>query len=292
MTQNTISNTFETRLHEQILKVCHKIELNLHDNLKGPKIYTNYQRVGLIVLFVRSRKALRDFISELFESKWPSWLGLRDIPGKSTLQRWLKKWSVSWVRSLLQQTTTEPKRLAIDATGIDSWQRSRHYERRLKEFGLREKYMPYAKADILVDTESKQVFDFVLRMKPRHDVLGARTIFNRLKHEGLLILADKGYDSEKLHAQCEEKGNLMFAPVRDFKVKRPKGKNRRRCVEGCGVKGRRSIVESVIRSLKVRIVNLRSKLHYMKKREFGWHMVAYNLEKRLWRFWAIRLFGT
>ena len=37
------------------------MELSLHDNLFGSKIYTNYQRVALIVLFMRSQKALRKF---------------------------------------------------------------------------------------------------------------------------------------------------------------------------------------------------------------------------------------
>ncbi len=285
--QAELKNRYETKLHEQIIKVCHKMELNLHDNHKGPKIYTNYQRVGLIVLFVRSRKSLRDFVSELYESKWPIWLGLREIPSKSTIQRWLKKWSVSWIRKLLQNTTKEPKLMAIDATGIDSWQRSRHYEKRIGAA-----HMPYAKADILVDTESKQVFDFVMRMKPRHDVLGARTIFKRMKFKGILILADKGYDSEELHELCRKKGNIMFAPVRDFKVKKPKGKNRRRCLKGCKLKGRRNIVEAVIRSLKVRIGNLRSRLHYMKKREFAWHLVEYNLKLRLWKYYFKYLFWT
>lgn len=203
------------------------------------------------------------------------------------MYRWRKKWSVSWIRKVLQESVDLPERLAVDATGIDSWQRSRHYERRVGS-----EYMPYAKADILVNTESKQVFDFVMRMKPRHNVLGAETMFKKLKYKGLTILADKGYDSEELHKLCCEKGNTLFAPVRDFKVKKHKDKNRKRCMQGHEHKGRRSIVKSVIGSLKVRVVNLKSKLHYMKKIEFTWHLVAYNLQKRLWRIYFVKLFGT
>ena len=177
--------------------------------------------------------------------------------------------------------------MAIDATGFDSWQRSRHYERRIGAA-----YMPYVKADIIVDTKTRLVCDFVIRMKPRHDVLGAKTIFNRIRFKGKLILADKGYDSEPLHEVCRKKGNLMFAPVRNFNVQRPKGVNRRRCKEGHMMKGLRSIVESVIRSLKARIYSLRSRLHYMKKREFAWHIVAYNLQKRLIRCRVYWVFGT
>lgn len=281
MVQKAISNQYKADLHQQILKVCHKLELNLHDNHYGPKIYTNYQRVALIVLFTRSRKALRDFCSELIESKWPSWLGLREIPPRSTLHDWLKKYDLSFVRKTLHKIMkhNEPKIMAIDATGIDSFHRSRHYEKRLKQCGFRKPYEPYAKADILVDTETKFIYDFVLRTKPRHDVLGAKTIFKRLEFHPDIILGDKGYDSDNLHEILFQKNILFDAPIRDFKVKKPGGKHRKKCINPHPHKGKRSIVESVIRSLKVRLRNLKSKHHFMKKRELGWHIITYNLEK-------------
>ena len=279
--QNIISNTFETKLHDEIIKLCHSMELNLNDNHKGPKIYTNYQRVALIILFLRSRKSLRDFAKELFESRWIKWLGLREIPSFRSIHEWLKRWDLKWVRKLLEQISTKsnPRTMAIDATGFDSWKRSRHYERRLKDFGVHNPHTPYAKVDFLVDTDSKIIHDFVLRTKPRHETKGARTIFKRMKQKQVLILADKGYDSEELHEIAIEKGNLMYAPIRDFKVKKPSGKNRRRCwKEKPENAGMRSIVEAVIYSMKTRVTSLRSKLHYMKKREMAWNIITYNLE--------------
>ena len=301
MNQQEISNQYKTKLHQQILKVFHKLNMNLHNNILGPKIYTNYQRVALIVLFTRSRKALRDFCSELVESKWPRWLGLQELPSKSTLQRWIKKFDLSLLRSLLFSTIKDenPKFMAIDATGIDSWQRSRHYERRVRQCGVHDFHTPYVKADLLIDTKTKLVFDFVLRSKPRHDVLGAETIFKRLKYVPDEIFGDKGYDSEHLHELVVQKGALFYAPVRDFKVKRPKGKHRKRCLKGNPRYGKRNIVESVNRSLKVKLRSLRSKLHFMKKREFAWHIITYNLEllskqALFYLWWLLRAtsFGT
>ena len=276
MIQTELSNQYEVELHHQILKLFHKSELRMHDNILGSKVYTNYQRVALIVLFQRSRKALRDFISELKESRWIRWLGLIEIPSKSTLHNWMKKWNVSRTRDFLKKTVEEetPSLMAIDATGFDSWQRSRHYERR-----IRAEHVPYAKADILIDTESKLIHDIVLRIKPRHDTLGAKTIFRRLKQKDVLILADRGYDSEPLHELVAESGNIMFAPIRNFKVRKVKGKHRRRCSEGHKLYYQRNIVESVNFSLKSRFRSLRSKLHFMKKREFMWKVITYNLEK-------------
>ena len=193
MTQKTLTNQYEVELHRQILKVCHKMELPLHDFNRGCKLFTNYQRFSLIVLFQRSGKALRNFVSELRESRWPSWLGLKELPSKSTLHSWLKKWDVSFLRKILLTTIAQqkPSLMAVDATGFDSWQRSRHYERRIEAA-----HMPYAKVDLLVDTKSKLVHDWVLRIKPRHDTHGASTMIKRFKQKKVLILADKGYDSE------------------------------------------------------------------------------------------------
>ena len=277
MTQKTIHQyTLKNILHQQILKVCHTMELPLHYNRKGPKTFTNYQRVGLIVLFLRSKKALRDFVSELYEMKWVSWLGLKEIPGKSTLHDWLKLFDLTKLRQFNQQVLVDqqPKMMAVDATGIDSWQRSRHYERRIGA-----SYMPYAKLDILVDTNTLFIYDFVLRIKPRHDVLGAKTMFKRMKNKNILILADRGYDSEPLHKIAKEKGNLMFAPVRDFHVRKPGGSNRRRCSKGNKQYSRRNTVESVIHSLKSRFTSLRSKKACLKKRELAWQVIVYNLQK-------------
>lgn len=281
MNHQEIFDQYETKLHAQILKVFHASDMKYHDNKFGNKVYSNYQRLALIVLFMRSRKPLRQFVAELKESKWPRWLGLRDIPSYRTLHHWLTRWNVSWLRNILNTTVVKkkPSVMAIDATGFDSFNRSRHYEKRLREFGVNNAKMPFAKVDLLIDTENKLVYDFVLRTKPRHDTLGAKTMVQRLKHKGVLILADKGYDSEPLHEIVAKTGNLMYAPVRDFNVKKPGGKHRRRCALGHEQYFQRNIVESINFSLKSRFRSLRSKLHYMKKREFAWQIITYNLEK-------------
>jgi len=249
----------------------------LHSNHKGPKIFTNYQRVGLIILFLRSRKSLRAFTKELCELKWTSWLGIKSLPGKSTLHDWLKMFDMQTIRQLLQYIVTDekPSLMAIDATGIDSWQRSRHYQWRIGEPN-----MPYVKFDIIVDVHSKLIHDFTIRTKPRHDVLGAEGMFKRMKHKGVKILADKGYDSEPLHEIAHEMGNSMYAPVRKSTRKRPKGWFRRRCVEKDPEYSMRNIVENTFKVFKqVRVSALRSKKAVMKKREIAWHVIIYNLEK-------------
>lgn len=277
MTQKQILYTFKSKLHCQILKISHSFGLVLHQNRFGPKIFTDYQRFALIVLFLRSGKALREFVETLPESRWTSWLGLREIPSKSSLHAWMRQYTTAYPRLLNEMLLKDekPSLMAIDATGVDSWQRSRHYERRIGETP-----MPYAKLDLLVDTKKFLIHDHVLRIKPRHDTLGARTMFQRLKLKNMLVLADRGYDSESLHQVAEQQKITLYAPVRNYHVKKPHGKHRRRCSKGNIQYSRRNCVESLIHSFKTTRVNhLRSKKAYMKKREIAWQILTYNLIK-------------
>ncbi len=282
--QNQIYQLTENKLHSMILKVCHMVEMPLHFNKKGPKVFTNYQRIALIILYKRSKKSLVDFVSELYETLWPRWLGLKEIPGKSTIHDWIKLFEMPVIKVLHKAILpkNKPNLMSIDGTGLDSWQRSRHYEKRLKDFGVHDPYTPYAKLDALIDTETMLIYDHVLRIKPRHDVIGAESIFKRGDFEGVKILGDKGYDSEKLHEIIRAKGGTFFAPVRKSSRKRPKGFYRRKCVEGDKDYGMRNCSESGFHALKQRFVpNLRSKLPHLKKREMGWIVIVYNLMKRI-----------
>ena len=264
---------YEYKFQRQLLNIFHAVENRRFANQIGPKFYSQYQCFVLLVLYKRSKLPLRQFVDSLYESKWPKWLGLSEIPTKSTLHRWLQNFSVAHLRRFLLQTKPKTKLTAIDATGIDSWQRSRHYERRIGEA-----QMSYAKLDIIVDTESLFVIDHVLHMKPRHDIIAAKSMLCRTKLKGKM-LADKGYDSEPLHKLAHSKGIDFFAPVRKSNRKRPRGFFRKKCVHQDEQYSRRNTVESAIHATKCQIPNLRSKLHYMKKREMALALLVYNIER-------------
>jgi transposase len=113
----------------------------------------------------------------------------------------------------------------------------------------------------------------------RLDTLGAATMIKRLKMK-LKILGDKGYDSEPLHELAQEKGSILYAPVRNMARKIPKGRNRKRCAKGDEDYTKRNIVESIFHSLKaVRVTSLKCKKHYLKKREMALYGLVFNIEK-------------
>ena len=263
-------------MHSEFINLFHELGLPMHFNHTGTKTFTNYHRIAVIVLYYRSKKSLRDFVEELNESKWISWLGLKKDPKKSTLHDWLKLFGMKALRLMNSLVLPKNSKLtAIDGSGVDSWQRSRHYARRIGE-----PPMPYAKIDLFVDVEKQMILDFSLIMKKEHDSKSATKIFKRNNLRDKIILGDKGYDSEPLHKVALSKKNTLFAPVRESSRTNPKGWNRRRCAKRDEEYNQRVNVESCIHSLKKRrIPILRSKLHYMKKREMGWTLIAYNLDK-------------
>jgi hypothetical protein len=283
MIQQIVLPKYNNNLEEQLIKIFHSADLPLHFNKTGNKEFTNYQRMALIILLRRSKKSLRDFVVELKESKWVSWLGLKKIPKKSTLHDWLRIFNMKVIRKICKVLLPKKIKLtAIDGTGFDSWQRSRHYEKRIGEPN-----MPYAKADLFIDVKTQKVLDFSLITHRQHDVKVAEKIFKRFNLKDITILADGGYDSEPLHEIVRQKGGILFAPVRktnkkSLKRKRPKGFYRRQCVELPEFMGQRSIVESVNYSIKQKQVNsLRSKKSFMKQREFGWQIIWYNIRMDL-----------
>ena len=287
MLQQIILPRFNSKIEEQLIKLFHKIDLPLHFNKTGNKEFTNYQRISIIILFYKSGKSIRDFIVEIKESKWVSWLGLKKIPKKSTLHDWLKMFNMKTIRKICKVLLPEKIELtAIDGTGFDSWQRSRHYEKRAEEIGSLP-HMPYAKAGIFIDVKTQIILDFDFVMKHEHDVKIAERIFKRNTIKNIIGLGDKGFDSENLHEVARANGIVFYAPVREmnkraFKRKRPTGFYRRQCVNLPDFMGMRSINETVNSVLKrTQIHYLRSRTFIMREKEFGWNIVLYNIKRTI-----------
>ena len=281
MIQNQLTQT-DNPMNQEFINLFHELGLPLHFNKTGKKDFTNYHRIAVIVLYYRSKKTLRDFVEYMEESKWLGWLGMKKAPEKSTVHDWLKLFGMKALRIMNSLVSPKNAKLtAIDGSGIDSWMRSRQYAKKIGDPN-----MPYAKIDIFIDVEKRMIIDFSLIMKKEHDSKSATKIFKRNDLRDKTILGDGAYDSEPLHELVRDKGGKLFAPVRKRNKKslkqKPKGKYRRLCVELPEFMGQRSMVENVIYVLKqTQIVALRSKKTHMKMREFAWHVILYNIKRRV-----------
>jgi hypothetical protein len=288
------TTNFNNKLHKQILKLCHCAKLRPHNFVRGSKLFDNYQRVALIVLFIQSGKSLRDFTGNLNGSlnSWKHWLQLKKLPSKSTLHLWLKTFNLKFIRELLHQAISGIKSeiVAVDGSGIDTYHKSSYYQKRLKDFGFRKLNNPWHKLDIIVDVKSKEkwILDFSFLIKQKHDSKVAWRLFNRFKLKNLIVLADKGYYWLDLFDFLRRKNNSLVVPPKEYgKSRRTKKRLTRLNFHQTYENNKelyalRNNVESVFSSLKrVQGLKIRSRKSFMKKREMGWNILWYNLRKKL-----------
>ena len=286
-------NQFNNKLHEDIIKLCHHAKLKPHNFIMGSKLFNNYQRVALIILFIQSGKSLRDFVKDETGSllPWKRWLQLPKIPAKSTLHDWLKSFNLGFIRKLLHQTISDikPEIIAIDGSGIDTYHRSSYFQKRLTDFGFLKPKSPWHKLDIIVDVKSKEkwILDFSFLLQPRHDSQVAWQLFKRFNLKHLKILGDKGYYWFKLSKLLNSKNNILIVPPKNYGLKcihnnLERHRFHKQYYENEEIYSLRNNVESVFSSLKrVQRLKLRSKRSFMKKREMGWHIVWYNIRKKI-----------
>src|SRR3990167_4372522 len=289
MLQQIILPKFNNNLEEQLINLFHESDLPLHFNKTGYKDFTNYQRLSLIVIFRRENKPIRDFLKDLKESKWVSWLGLKRIPKKSTFHDWLNLFDTKLIRELINFSVDKSnlKVVAIDGSGVQTNFQSPYYQKRLKELGEKIKNN-YHKLDIIVDVYGrKQIIDYSFRLKNRHDSFVAKKLLKKIKFRRCKILADKGYPDYSFIENSKTKQNNFISPPKNYggKCRHDNFKRRKKILNfeaNKGIYRRRVIVESVFSSLKRKQnLKLRSKLSYMKKREMGWHILYYNIRRNI-----------
>ena len=289
MLQQIILPKFNNNLEEQLINLFHESDLPLHFNKTGYKDFTNYQRISLIIIFRRENKPIRDFLKDLKESKWVSWLGLKRIPKKSTFHDWLNLFDTKLIRELINFSVDKSslKVVAIDGSGVQTNFQSPYYQKRLKELGEKIKNN-YHKLDIIVDVyRKKQILDYSFLLKNRHDSFVANKLLKKIKFKKCKILADKGYPNYDFIESSKIKQNNFISPPKNYgrKCKHNNLKRARKIrnfESNKPIYRRRVIVECVFSSLKRKQqLKLRSRLSYMKKREMGWHVLFYNIRRNI-----------
>ena len=279
-------NSFRQELNEIILS----LDLPKYPNWRGNKQFTTTQRLSCVILYIRSGKSLRDFCEEFNnESQWPRYLELKYDISRASLNRWLKQFDLDFIKKLLDQTNfgETPEVLGIDGTGIDTQFKSRYYEKRLKEFGRKQK-SNYHKLDIIADMNGKKkIFDFSFLMKQRHDLPVARRLLKRLKFKNVIIVADKGYFDFDLFTQTEFKNNYLLFPPKNFGGKCKHNNILHKKIKTnyhkyIDIYHKRSNVEGIFSVLKrTSLKKIVSRKYSTKKREMAFKIVLYNMKKNV-----------
>ena len=278
--------SFKQELNTIILR----LDLPEYPNNKGNKKFTTAQRLSVVILYLRSKKSLRDFCEEFNnETKWNIYLELKYIITKSSVNRWLKEFDLDFIKRVLDETNSgeKPELLGIDGTGIATQFKSSYYQKRLKEFGRKPK-SNFHKLDIIADMDGKKkIFDFSFLMKQRHDLHVAWKLFKRFNFKNIVIVADKGYFDYDLFRFLEVTNNYLLFPPKNFGGK---------CIHNNliyrkiqinyhkykDIYNKRSNVEGVFSTLKRTVLTkIVSKKYQTKKREMGFKIIIYNMNKNI-----------
>ena len=153
---------------EELFEILLSLNLPEYPNKYGNKQFTTFQRLGLVILYFRSKLSLREFCDYInYESLWKRDFQLKYDLKKSTLNDWVKSFDLTLLKEILDQTNKEdkPKILGIDGTGLSSKYKSSYFQKRLKDFGINYK-SPFHKLDIISDLEGKKkIYDFTLTIQ-------------------------------------------------------------------------------------------------------------------------------
>lgn len=162
----------------------------------GPKTYQLFDHVFALVavaIFRLSLRRVEKLMKELFGIKTPSYSALcksrKRIP------------SLLWQRIMELTAGATHICVAIDSTGISRANPSHHFVKRID----REKPVKsYIKQSSLFDVRKKVFVALRVRSRPRHDVMDAKYLLERVEMKTLL--GDTAYDANWLHELCWKRG--------------------------------------------------------------------------------------
>lgn len=289
---------FKDELNEIILS----LNLPKYSNKTGNKQFTQAQKLSCVILYFKSKLPLREFCNHFNnETLWPRWLLLKYKITKSSVNRWVKEFSLDFIKQILNETikNDSPEILGIDGTGISSKFKSSYYQKRLKDFGLNPR-SPYHKLDIVCDLKGKKkIFDFTFTMKQYNDKKQARRLFNRFKFKNITIIGDKGYYYFYLFSRMKAMNNIFIVPPLNKGGKEVHDNIVRKQFQQTfndyqDLYPLRNNVEGVFSALKRTILTkIVSKSSMTKKREVAFKIIIYNMKKNIsmqFLFWKYCMF--
>jgi len=202
-----IKNKYK-KVADLVYKLFKIAEMPLHFSKYSNKIYSNFKHLFLLVYKQFRKFTYEDLMTDLeSNTELKAYLGFRKLPHYTTLIKFASGLSAEVLDKLVlafKQLLPNPKKVAIDATGISLDNASLHY---CKRIGLPAKKRPFMKTTFVVDIEHFTILLCKLRKKSRHDTKDAKPMIKKLaKHyKPDILYADRGYDDNKVFKLCFEK---------------------------------------------------------------------------------------
>ena len=178
--------------------------------------YTQHQMMGMYAHKLRLNLTYKETVDDFrSSSEKRKILKLKTFPDASTLQRFFKKSKQKWFNQIneiiLSFYNLKPEIIALDGTGFTSDQGDIYYRKRAKK-----KRISYTKNHISIETKYQLILYRQSIKGPKHDSPQAIPNLRAIqKYKSRYIVADKGYDSEKIRTYInDEMKSLAMIPVK------------------------------------------------------------------------------
>lgn len=256
------------------------------------KEFTTYQLLTLLLIKIYEKKGYRAFISWLKISDIQKWLQLRKIPHFTTLQKFADRLKVPMLEKLLMTSgeTKSFQRGALDATGLTFRNPSRHYEKRMTDFGQKIiKKRDFFKCAIVADVDHQLILALKTRKKSRNDNRDFFPLWNKVKHlKFKWFYMDRGYDSEENHKAIFDSGKKSFGCLKrlDVPIHRTQGTTRKMMKRQLKHKKKnwRVLIESINKAFKAVVGHvIEAKKYHTQKVDLLLKLIVYNLYRKVTR---------
>jgi hypothetical protein len=278
--------------YKKVTDFCYELfniaELPLHFSKYSNKIYSTYQKLFLLVYKQFRKFTYEELLTDIADNiSLREYLGLVKIPDFTTLIKFAKKLPLELLERLMsafQKLIPDPKRVAIDATGISLDNASSHY---CKRIGKPYKKRPFLKTTFFVDIDNYIILLHKSRRNNRHDTIDAKILFKKLskKFNPKTIYGDRGYDDEQIFEFIDEtlKAEPLILQRRiDIQNHRRKGHYRRKhfkTFDYCEY-SQRNKIETTNSMFKRRFgSSAKSRGAKRQKLEVFFRVIAYNIDR-------------
>ena len=277
---------------KKVAVFCYKLfaeaGLMLHKSKFSNKLFTQYQHLFLLVYKQFRKFTYKELLEDLSDNlTLRAYLGLHKLPEYTTLIKFAKRLPNSIFDKLVtafSKFIRQPKKVAIDGTGISLDNASPHY---CKRIGKKYHQRPFLKLSVIVEIRQYLILQFKVRKKTRHDLIDAYPMVKKLakQYKPEAFYGGRGYDSEKLFKLVfEELGAypLILQKRLDVPKHRRKGEYRKQTIDvfDYGEYLQRNKVETAFSIFKRKFgFSIRSKDVKMQKIEAMCRIIAYNIDR-------------
>lgn len=271
-------------------ELCRIAEIPLHFSIFSNKMYSNFKHLFLLVYKQFRKFTFEELMTDLEDNlTLKIYLGFKKLPHYTTLIKFAKRLPMAVIDKLLvafKNFIPNPKKVAIDATGISLDNASSHY---CKRIGKPYQKRPYMKATFIVDIERYIILVCRQRKRARHDTKDAKPAIKKLakNYQPEILYGDRGYDDNDIFEQCFEELKaypLIFQKNQGVPKHRKSGAYRKMTCDvfDYGEYLQRNKVETCNSMFKRRFgSNVKARLDKTQKIDIFLRIIAFNIDRML-----------